>query len=253
MPLIAIATVRRRPAKLLVAAGLLALFPSLVLAYGNLSRAQLAILPDYCASSRLAGSYDPNSTASRYWAARIGTAHNSIHHYCQGLFLLRTAKALPFRSREQQDRLRTAISEFDYVLERSSLAFRRGTPLWPEMLLRRGEAAVLLENWALAAASYDEARIVKPDYWPAYLDWARQLDSLKLRQQARELIQQGLRIDPSVVPMREAFVRYGGKPQDLPVPAAPAASAPVASEAAPAASAPAASEAAPAASAAASE
>ncbi len=253
MPLIAIAPVGRRTAKLLVAAGLLALAPTLVLAYGNLSRAQLATLPEYCANSRLAGDYDANSDISRYWAARIGTAHNSIHHYCQGLFLLRSAKAFPFRSPEQQGRLKTAIGEFDYVLERSSIAFRRGTPLWPEMLLRRGEAAVLLENWALAAASYDEARIVKPDYWPAYLDWARQLDSLKLRQQARELIQQGLRIDPSVVPMREAFVRYGGKPQDLPVPAAPAASAPVASEAAPAASAPAASEAAPAASAAASE
>ena len=234
MPLIAIAPVGRRTAKLLVAAGLLALAPTLVLAYGNLSRAQLATLPEYCANSRLAGDYDANSDISRYWAARIGTAHNSIHHYCQGQFLLRTAKALPFRSREQQGRLKTAIDEFDYVLERSNLAFRRGTPLWPEMLLRRGEAAVLLEDWALAAASYDEARIVKPDYWPAYLDWARQLDSLKLRQQARELIQQGLRIDPNVAPMREAFIRYGGKLQDLP---APAASAPAASEAAPPASA----------------
>lgn len=223
-------------------AGLLALVPSLAWAYGNVSQAQLATLPAYCANSRLAGDYDANSAVSRYWSARLGTAHNSIHHYCQGLFLLRTAKALPFRSREQQSRLKTAIAEFDYVLERSSLAFRRGTPLWPEMLLRRGEAAVLLEDWALAAASYDEARTVKPDYWPAYLDWARQLDNLKLRTQARELLKQGLLIDPGVQPMREAYVRYGGSLLDLPA-ATPAASAPL----------PAASEAALPASAAASE
>lgn len=221
------------------------------LGYGSATEADLLFLPPYCKATRL---YDPGlkSREYQYWYERLGPNLESMHHHCQGLIYLRKLRQMPKGQPERQHLIKLTLGEFNFLLRRSE-ATLQAFPLWAEFLTIRGSAAILAEDWALAVQSYEKARTVKPDYWPAYLDWARQLDSLKLRQQARELIQQGLRIDPSVVPMREAFARYGGKPQDLPVPvAAPAASAPVASEAAPAASTPAASEAASAAPAAAS-
>lgn len=195
----------------------------------------LATLPPYCADSELSATYERYGPRWQYWAARMSPLFNTIHHYCRGLLDFRAARRSLPGSQAQQILLKRAISEYEFILRHDRRQLQ-AFPLWPELLIRRGEAAVMLEDWALATASYEQAREVKPDYWPAYLDWAEVLARLKLQGQARDLIRQGLLIDPTVESMRQAFLKYGGALKDIPdkPPAArPAASA---QEPAPAAS-----------------
>lgn len=166
----------------------------------------------------------------------MGPSFTAIHHYCEGMLNMREARRQPKGSQEQRNWLNRAVAEYNYLLEGAEVRVLRDFPLWPEMLVRRGEAAILLGNWALATASYEQARLVKPDYWPAYLDWAETLADLKLQKQARDLILQGLHIDPSVEAMRKAFLKYGGAPRDIPAKPAAAAAEPGASAPQPAAS-----------------
>lgn len=178
-------------------------------------QAVLATLPPYCKDSGLSYNYERFGPRWHYWVSRMGELFNTIHHYCEGLLELRDARRLPKHSAEQRNALLRAIAEFNFILKYEDHVLRR-FPLWPELLLRRGEAAVLLEDWALASSSYEQARTVKRDYWPAYLGWAEVLDGLKLRAQAREQILLGLQVDPSVESMRKAFVKYGGALKDIP-------------------------------------
>jgi tetratricopeptide (TPR) repeat protein len=198
-------------------------------ATGRYSRGQLAGLPPYCADSELSNDYVRFGARWQYWTSLMGENFNRIHHYCQGLIFLREARRKPAGSQGQVIELRRAIDDFNFILNISDQRVMRAFPLWPEMLIRRGEAAVMLGDWALATQSYDQARQVKPDYWPAYLDWAKVLVGLKLTTQARELIKSGLLIDPSVEPMRQAYAKLGGSLKDIPSeppkPAQPAAEA----------------------------
>ncbi|WP_374661036.1 hypothetical protein [Inhella sp.] len=183
-------------------------------------QAVLVTLPPYCADSELSHSYNRFGPRWQYWVSRMGDLFNSIHHYCEGMLRVREARRMPAGSQGQVIALRRALSEYNYILDGADVRRLRAFPLWPEMLLRRGEVAVLMEDWALAGASYEQARLVKPDYWPAYLDWAEKLASLKLTQQARDLVRQGLQVDPSVETLRQAFLKYGGALKDIPEKAA---------------------------------
>lgn len=197
---------------LLLALGL----PLNSLATGRYSREQLALLPPYCADSELAHDYVRFGPRWKYWTALIGENFNRIHHYCQGMLHVMEARRLPPRSQAQTIALKRAIDEYNFILSINDARVMRQFPLWPEMLARRGEAATMLEDWALAVQSYELARTVKPDYWPAYLAWAEVLVRLKLTDRARELLKQGLLIDPTVESMRAAYAKLGGSLDSLP-------------------------------------
>lgn len=209
-------------------------------------------IPIYCADSELSDEYARFGPRWQYWAARMGPKFNSIHHYCQGMIDMLEARKHPPRSQGQVMMLKRAVAEYNYLLQLSPSELR-DFPLWPEMLMKRGEAAVMLEDWGLAYSSYADARQVKPDYWQAYHGWAEVLVRLGKKDEARALLKQGLAYSPKVPSMRQLFVKLGGSPSeipDTPLPVKPsdAASAPAAAD--PAASDPsAAGQAAPAASA----
>lgn len=185
-----------------------------VAAYGSATQADLGYLPPYCRATRL---FDPNlqSADYKYWLARLGSNQESLHHHCQGLIHLRKARLMPGDSLERQRLLGSALGEFNFLLRRPDATLKT-FPLWAEFLVLRGNTAVLAEQWPLAVESFDKARSVKPDYWPAYLDWSAHLARLKLNQQARDVLRQGLQLDPSVEAMRAAYVKLGGSLRDLP-------------------------------------
>lgn len=184
-----------------------------------------ALLPKYCAESELSPNYKRFGERWQYWTNLMGPNFNRIHHYCQGLVHLMRAKRMLETQQNRRIVLKLAIGEFDFILNGKD-AWTGGFPLLPEMLVRKGEAAALLQDWGTAYTAYLEARKAKPDYWPAYLGWAEVLIRIGKREEARSLLNEGLKFSPDSAALRELFVQAGGRLEDIPEPAAAPASAP---------------------------
>lgn len=195
----------------------LLVLPRVAHAYLNFSYDQMVGLPPYCQATRINPSFNIRSDQWKYWERRFGRSWDTMHHYCAGQIRMREARRYRPSSAEYTASLNNAISEFEFLLRRSD-AELIGFPLWAEMLAWRGRAAVLLGNWKLAYDSYEKARRVQPNYWPAYLEWAEALVRLKVNHQARAVIQSGLRIDPSEPSMRLAYTKLGGSLSEFPIP-----------------------------------
>lgn len=193
------------------------------LAAPRITSAEMSRLPPYCADSEAAPGYERGGPRYQYWVARMGGAFNAIHHYCYGLVEAMRVRSLPSGDQARRIGLRRAIMEFNYFIE-------GGVPmsfvLMPEILVKRAEAAVLLEDWLLAYDSYARARAIKPDYWPAYLQWAEVLVRINKRDDAKALLMEGLTHAPNQERMRQLYVQLGGSLQDIPEPVAAPASAP---------------------------
>lgn len=200
-------------------------------ATGRYSKAELGILPAYCADSELASDYERMGPKWHYWVARMGDLFNSVHHYCEGMMNVIQARIQIPKSQAQTILLRKAINEFDFMLNSSPQRLKNFV-LLPELLVKRGEVGVMLEDWTLAYSSYEQARQVKPDYWPAYTGWAEVLAKLNLKKEALALLKQGLLINPTAEPMRQLYAKLGGALKDIPnEPPKPAAAEPAASTA----------------------
>lgn len=175
---------------------------------------ELAMLPPYCKNMQGFPGYD--GPAGNRWRSMIGSDFQHIHHYCRGLRDLYYIKfGLP-NPTQRTFLWQRAISEYDYMIKNSS----RTMPLLPEILLRRGEALVVLGRLPEAEESFRSARNLKPDYLPPYTAWADQLIRLKLFERAQELLLEGLQNAPpsaltkAADPQVEAiFERLGRLPE----------------------------------------
>lgn len=188
----------------------------------RITSGEMARLPPYCADSEAAPGYVRFGPRWQYWAARMGPTFNAIHHYRYGLVEVMRVRGLPQGDQGRRAGLLRSVAEFNFIIEGYDPKF----PLMPELLVKRGEAAVLLEDWVLAYDSYARARELKPDYWPAYLQWAEVLVKLNKRDDAKALLKQGLTHSPGQERMRQLYVQLGGSLQDLPEPAPAPASSP---------------------------
>jgi len=178
----------------------------------EISRAELAALPEYCLDSEVGDSYKQHGPRWNYWVGRMGPQFNAIHHYCYGMVLLQRAHSLPARDQTRVRTAKQAIREFDYLLRSSA----RNFPLLPEMLTRRGDAAVVAEDWGLAYDSFSEAWTVKPDYWPPYLAWGNALAKVGNKKDALSTVRGGLAQVPNAEPLRRLYVQLGGSLKDIP-------------------------------------
>jgi len=175
------------------------------------------------------------SPQSAYWNSIIGGTDMlwAMHHYCWALIHLRRAEG-PAVSPEVRKYLReVAISDFYYVVRH---AYRLPNPssflMLPELFHRIGDTDALLGNSAKAIAAFEQARTVKPDYWPPYLGHAQLLDKVGLRKNALGILERGLQIMPGEPNLGAAYKRMGGNPEMVrPLgPVAPALSAASASQ-----------------------
>lgn len=177
------------------------------------------------------------SPQSAYWNAKIGGTDMlwAMHHYCWALIHLRRAEGSVVSHEVRKYLREVAISDFYYVVR---FAQRLPNPssflMLPEMFHRIGDTEALLGNTAKAIVAFEQARAVKPDYWPPYLGHAQLLDKVGLRKNALRILERGLQIMPAEPNLSAAFKRMGGNPDLVrPLrPAAPVVPAPAASAAA---------------------
>jgi len=153
------------------------------------------------------------SPQSAYWNAKIGGTDMlwAMHHYCWALIHLRRA-AGPVASPEVRKYLReVAISDFYYVVRHAQrLSDPSSFLMLPELFHRIGDTEASLGNSARAITAFEQARAVKPDYWPPYLGHAQLLDKVGLRKDALRILERGLQIMPGEPNLGAAYKRMGG-------------------------------------------
>lgn len=163
----------------------------------NVTNGEIALLPPYCIDTEgfhYGHEYSKNrSPRASHWEGLMGKGFWTLHHYCWGLVELRRLQREGRTAPQYGARIRQIVSEYYFVIKNTQPGF----VLLPEIWVRIGEAWVLAENWADAQEAYATARSIKPDYWPAYTQWADVLIKRGLKRDAEVLVREGLRQAPT--------------------------------------------------------
>lgn len=188
----------------------------------DVSGSELAMLPPYCVDTEAfmhGPENSPNmSPRAPGWVAKMGRTFWAMHHYCWGLVNLERLKSGRADTSNKQYFARQIVDEYMYVINHATPDF----VLLPEIWTRIGEASLLAGDVGDALTAYERARRIKPDYWPAYTQWAEFLVTIKKTQEAKELVGQGLRYAPNSRPMLDLYSRLGGDPTAISPSSAPA-------------------------------
>jgi hypothetical protein len=160
------------------------------------------MLPRYCAYTQGFRDHVPganNPDEIQRWYSTLGETFNHMHHYCYGL--IKTNRAVLLSRNEQSRRfyLNDAISEFDYVLNHAPPDF----VLLPEILMKKGENLIRLDQGGSGNLQLQRAIELKPDYWPPYAvmsDYYKKKGDLK---NAREVLEKGLLASPDAKALKE--------------------------------------------------
>lgn len=223
-------------ALLLALSALLVSLPAAASKPANITQGEVALLPPYCIDTMGFGygdAYHNTSPRAGRWVAMLGAkSFWSLHHYCWALVDLRRAKLPGQKPEVRRGTLERAYGNCVYVLEHGA----RDLILLPEIYTRMGEISLLLGNIGAAAEAYERARTLKPDYWPAYSQWADVLIKSGQKAAALELVRAGLSQAPDAEELRAQYRQLGGNPGEFARPASPpaAASAPTEAASAPA-------------------
>lgn len=158
---------------------------------------ELSLLPEYCKDTQgtvwdTLGNGGPMAPETPKWVSLMGEDFYHAHHYCYGLRNILRAQAVGESTAQGKDLLRNALGEFRYMFKNTSPMM----PLKPEIYLKNGEVHLKLGNIVEAGVSFEQARRLKPDYWPAYSRWADVLLGLKQHDTARKLLEDGLQHSP---------------------------------------------------------
>lgn len=223
---------RSAVALLLALLALLASLPAAASKPANITQGEVALLPPYCIDTMGFGygdAYHNTSPRAGHWVAMLGAkSFWSLHHYCWALVDLRRAKLPAQKMEVRRGTLERAYGNCVYVLEHGA----RDLILLPEIYTRMGEISLLLGNIGAASEAYGRARELKPDYWPAYSQWASVLIKTGQKAAALELVRAGLAQAPDAEALREQYRQLGGNPAEFARAAAPAAAASAPAEAA---------------------
>lgn len=180
----------------------------------NISKSEMALIPAYCRDAQTFGygdAYYNTSPNAPKWVALMGKGFWAIHHYCWALINLTRAER-PSTPPVIREGLREgAISDMDYVLKNTTPDFI----LLPEIYTKIGDVQLLLKNPSAAHEAYAKAAALKPDYWPAYSQWAEYLESAGNKAQARTVVEDGLAHAPSSRTLRQMYVELGGDPASI--------------------------------------
>ena len=188
------------------------------------SDGEWALLPEWCIDTQQGPYGGPEGGAglnksprAGQWLGLMGTDFWNMHHYCRGLTDENRLKRADLSPRERTALMESAINEYRYVIRTSKPTM----PLMPEAFLRIGDLQVTRGQLPEASAAFEQARKLKPDYWPAYSRWAEVLIGLKQMEQARALLEEGLAHSPQQPVLLQKLRLAGGTPPRV-VAAAPA-------------------------------
>jgi len=156
---------------------------------------EVALLPSYCMytqifRNRVPGGDNPAEIAR--WYQTLGPTFNSLHHYCWGLMKTNRALLLAPSQQVRSFYLKSAIGEFDYVIQRATPDF----VLLPEILTKKGEDLFRLKEDGLAVMELNRAISLKPDYWPPYAALSDHYKEVGNPEKARELLDKALSFAP---------------------------------------------------------
>ena len=178
-----------------------------------ITNAEIAMLPAYCPDTQTFGQGGQHWGAQPYnwspnapkWLDLMGKGFWTMHHYCWALIRLRRAERPGTPAVIQKGHRQAALGDLSFVIENSPPDFI----MLPEIYTKYGEVELLLKNYADADEAFAKARALKPDYWPAYLQWAEYLRQRGQKAKARELVQQGLSHAPDSKPLQQLLSMLG--------------------------------------------
>lgn len=187
----------------------------------NIPDGDFKYLPEYC---KLAvGRYgdqrgSANATAEQLaplvkFEQRVGCA-GGLHHYCAGLWHLHTT-ALPNPWLPREHLLQSAVGEFEYTLKGCQ---NPNAPLKPEILTNEGRAYVGLQEYSNAVKVLTEAIRRNPKYEAAYAELSGVFLLLNNPEDARKILEDGLKQSPDSKFLRLKLERLGAKGQRAPTP-----------------------------------
>ena len=180
----------------------------------NVTDGEVALLPAYCPDTmgfKYGDQYFNTSPKAAYWVSLMGQGFWAVHHYCWGLANLRRAKSISTRSPLRVGTLEGVRADFVYVFENTKPSF----VLLPEIYTRMGEVELLLGNFGGAQEAYGRARQLKPDYWPAYSEWAEFMIKANQKAGAKQLIETGLSFAPDSRTLADLYRSLGGNPASV--------------------------------------
>lgn len=163
----------------------------------NITRGELALLPEICMDVQgipITGwtQHFRASPRSDYWVGQIGKAFWAMHHYCWALVFLHRSNQSGLAPQHKDHMIRTAISDFVYVINNSDENFR----LLPELHYRIGNAHLLLRDPVNAMEAFEKSLATKPDYWPAFIGLADSNALVGRFSEATSILDRGLKLMP---------------------------------------------------------
>lgn len=127
-----------------------------------------------------------------------------MHHYCWGLMKLNRALYLARSDQARQFYFRSAIGEFDYMLEHAPEDF----VLRPEILTKKGQSLIRLGRGPLAVPILERAIELKPDYWPPYVQLSEHYKESGQIAKAREVLEKALELSPGVETLQQRLAEF---------------------------------------------
>lgn len=201
--------------RLVLASTLLISMPIIVMAAppNSITSEEMALIPRYCAYAQSFA--DHVRPEAKQWAARMGEeGFHAIHHYCWGQINLMRAMRAGMSRQERDHLLSTIVSDYDFVINHAAIA-QKNFVLLPEILTGKGEVQLLLSRPNDANKSFAQARVLKPDYWPAYSGWAEFLIRAGKTTEAKIIVKSGLEFSPNSRTLRELYRLLGGDPSTI--------------------------------------
>ncbi len=179
----------------------------------DLNDGEMALVPSYCADTQGFkygnASFNPSPRAN-HWVSLMGPSFWDMHHYCWALLNMRRA-AVTSSAQKRKGLWESAAGDIQYVIKNSAPNF----VLLPEILVTLGGVCVHLSNVSCAYESFLRSRTLKPDYWPAYSDWADVLIKSSQKSEAKALVKTGLGYVPDSKILQDQFRLLGGNFADI--------------------------------------
>ena len=145
-------------------------------------------LPDWC---RYTFDGNINLPNSKRFIELYGDGWYTMHHFCRGLNWIDEAFS-EGNAKKRDFNLWQAVDNFDYVLDRTSSAFR----FRPDVLYRKGEVLQLLKRKSESIVCFQEVIRLRPNFAQGYLALSHAYLSLKMIREAKEVIESGLKVLP---------------------------------------------------------
>lgn len=164
----------------------------------DVTKEEVALLPEYCRHSQLFGRRFGSKEGYEYWTARLGSDFRHVHHYCLALVALRRSEKTTERN-NRSHYLRSAIADCGYVVNAVQPTFT----LLPEVLVARGTAYSRLGQSREANADFTTAQKLAPTRVITYVQWAGALMSQGMKADAMSVVEEGLRHIPHSPALRQ--------------------------------------------------